>query len=729
MGASAVPCLSTGEHVQSVPHFCALSLLHILLRIRVHQRRMHISAHRVIKSVWTERQRACPQAAAVAACFVLTVLSVLLGVYMFVGLFNGMYLIHTASGITMVCIAAWCTTLQQEVWMLAASAAGYALVRHFTQPDWRWIIIISAWSALEQWLGGRVLRKYSAVYGTPTVQSLALTAAVCAMGSVLSVASSLTLHYVLHKALPKLVLVYIWSHFAGTFVTLHSWHTYRLETISKGFWSKFYVAALAGVVVATGLLNSWKNYSYSSWMVSIATVPLAVLMSTCFGAFQAWIGHLGIMAMVFVTVCFGRGPFVESDQDVFSTVCGLFTQFLVLSLTSTTVSMLKIQWQMVTLKLKELHEELLFMSNQVGHDVRTPLLHVLSIAEGIAASGYCSSSDSSELQTSVQIVTDVLDSWLLAMRASANGGEVAPACTKGVFSVRSLLQSIATYGNRCIILQNKHNWLQPLQIDVADSVPVQVLQAGSLVRYILMNLVSNAVKYSDAGCIVVKVEWLESKQETWLKLTVKDQGKGIAPENIEHLFKHGYRVSQSQSCSSDLTSHGIGLYLVNTMVQRLQGTISVESVMGAGSTFTVQLPAKQCSASPPPSVCAAPDLECEHRSILIVDDDPLCRKLIARMLQKCDCTQAGTAAAAIALLDAAVPDVVLLDGILPDIKGRVVLQHIRNTYPTLPVIVISGDCSLLADTTLIADPYTLFCPKPFTRSQLQQALAGALNIA
>lgn len=113
---------------------------------------------------------------------------------------------------------------------------------------------------------------------------------------------------------------------------------------------------------------------------------------------------------------------------------------------------------------------------------------------------------------------------------------------------------------------------------------VQVVEVDAvLINRILLNLLSNAVKYSETGSDV----WLElNRRERWIVLRVIDQGRGISPDELERIYEPFYRVSATRT----IQGTGLGLSIVKDCVARHNGQISVESVVGHGTTFTVQLP-------------------------------------------------------------------------------------------------------------------------------------------
>jgi signal transduction histidine kinase len=143
------------------------------------------------------------------------------------------------------------------------------------------------------------------------------------------------------------------------------------------------------------------------------------------------------------------------------------------------------------------------------------------------------------------------------------------------------------------VLQSAMEMIQPLAVSrglelkvVCDNAPNQILIDPLRLQQILTNLGSNAIRYTEAGCVMIVCQTLSDRQ--WL-LAVSDTGVGIAPEDQARIFEPYFRVAASgQALTPDST--GLGLAIVVQLVKLLQGEISLESEPGIGSTFTVTLP-------------------------------------------------------------------------------------------------------------------------------------------
>jgi two-component system phosphate regulon sensor histidine kinase PhoR len=121
-----------------------------------------------------------------------------------------------------------------------------------------------------------------------------------------------------------------------------------------------------------------------------------------------------------------------------------------------------------------------------------------------------------------------------------------------------------------------------IEIALAEKPPSMVLGHLSAVRQVLINLISNAVKFSPDGGKV----WISLAEDMqWIHFSVKDAGCGIPPEEIPRIFDRFYRATGSEQ----IKGAGLGLYIAKLLVEAMAGKLSVESTFGAGSTFTVSL--------------------------------------------------------------------------------------------------------------------------------------------
>jgi signal transduction histidine kinase len=137
-----------------------------------------------------------------------------------------------------------------------------------------------------------------------------------------------------------------------------------------------------------------------------------------------------------------------------------------------------------------------------------------------------------------------------------------------------------------------------LQIEPRTSLPVQLVGDPLRVKQVLLNLVSNAVKFTPAGSVTMRVQETERTRQTMtLRFDVIDTGIGIAPEQQARIFESFTQADNSTT--RRLGGSGLGLSIVRRLVDMMGGTLAVESQPGVGSTFsvilTLKLPANGCT--------------------------------------------------------------------------------------------------------------------------------------
>jgi signal transduction histidine kinase/CheY-like chemotaxis protein len=201
---------------------------------------------------------------------------------------------------------------------------------------------------------------------------------------------------------------------------------------------------------------------------------------------------------------------------------------------------------------------------------------------------------------------------------------------------------------------------------------------------VLSNLLGNAVKFSPPGAAV---ELRAEPHGDEVMLTVRDGGQGIAAEDLPRIFDRFWQGAASRGGA------GLGLAITRGIVESHGGRIRVESTPGAGSTFTVSLPA---SAAPPAEPVEAPAGEGrgEWTRVLVVDDHPAIRRGLRELLGRRPgltlVGEAGTAAEALERTAALSPDVVLMDLNLPG-GGLDATRRIAREHPDAHVLILTAE--------------------------------------
>jgi PAS domain S-box-containing protein len=245
------------------------------------------------------------------------------------------------------------------------------------------------------------------------------------------------------------------------------------------------------------------------------------------------------------------------------------------------------------------------------------------------------------------------------------------------------------------------------------------------IKQVLLNLLSNAVKYNRAGgTVTVVCEELAGR----LRIRVSDTGPGIAADKMARLFVAFDRLDVDES---DVEGTGLGLALSKRLIEVMDGAIGVESVVGQGSSFWVELPIvegpveklKRTGTGP----LTPPPVREQTRTVLYVEDNPSNMKLVEEILSHRPAIRLLTAMQGRLSLDLARdhrPDLILLDLNLPDLPGAQVLSLLQADPATqaIPVVVLSADATPRQIERLLAAGARTYLTKPFDVKQFLQVL-------
>ena len=264
-------------------------------------------------------------------------------------------------------------------------------------------------------------------------------------------------------------------------------------------------------------------------------------------------------------------------------------------------------------------------------------------------------------------------------------------------------------------------------IDTADVVNEHVLCDKLRLNQVLLNLLSNAMKFTKPGGIVsVRILQKGNAPEgcACYEFQVKDTGIGMSKEFLEHVFEPFER--EQTSTVSGIQGTGLGMAITKNIVDMMGGTISVDSEVGKGSTFYVDLQFKICSGSVRQEII--PELN-GLRALVVDDDFNTCSsvtKMLATIGMRPDWTTSGKEAVLRTRLAEEQNDVYsayIIDWLMPDMNGIEVVRRIRGIIgEETPIIILTAyDWSDIEEEARNAG-VTAFCSKPIFLSELREAL-------
>jgi len=269
-----------------------------------------------------------------------------------------------------------------------------------------------------------------------------------------------------------------------------------------------------------------------------------------------------------------------------------------------------------------------------------------------------------------------------------------------------------------------------------------IIADPTMVERILVNLLGNALRFTERGRIEVGVRFLAEVVE----LSVSDTGPGIAEEDRARIFQRFEQVDASTTRRHEGT--GLGLALVKSLTELLHGTVSLESTVGLGSRFTVRLPRRPASSTAASSRTAdsrrasrpTPDWIASARPtfpaptgvdrprVLVADDNADMRAFIVDVLEpQFEVETAADGLAALELARATMPAVIVCDVMMPELDGLSVARRIKEdpTLRAIPVILVTANAgrdALVSGLAAGADDYLV---KPFHPTELRARIDAA----
>jgi signal transduction histidine kinase/ActR/RegA family two-component response regulator len=252
-------------------------------------------------------------------------------------------------------------------------------------------------------------------------------------------------------------------------------------------------------------------------------------------------------------------------------------------------------------------------------------------------------------------------------------------------------------------------------------------------RQILVNLVSNAIKYNRRGGTVSIACQAEGDHQ--VSLVVTDTGPGIRPADLERIFAPFERLGVEQT---GIEGTGIGLPLARALAQAMAGQLTAASVHGEGSAFTVTLPravtpwGQERIDVPRPAPIPPADLSAASMRILYIEDNPANIEVVARFLKPVTNVVLHTAVTGEAGLEAAIhepPDLILLDMHLPGISGEEVLNRLRAEPATadIPVAVLSAEAAPGVIRRMRASGVVGYLTKPLDLAELGRLIRSSMT--
>ncbi len=355
----------------------------------------------------------------------------------------------------------------------------------------------------------------------------------------------------------------------------------------------------------------------------------------------------------------------------------------------------------------------------LSHELRTPMAGILGLLEVLDDTRLLPAQQHyiAQMRAAATLLLELLEDMLDFARIEAGGVHVE----RSAFTLRETIDDVFAVQSTRAATRGLE-----LRADISPELPAHLLGDRRKLSQILLNLVGNAIKFSDEGAVTVRIR--PGTRPGALAFAIEDHGIGIELARQRDVFEPFVQVRDSGRHHGGT---GLGLAVCKRLVEAMGGEIHIRSAPGAGTTVSFEL---VFEAAQPPAALAlnAPTatLTACHR-VLLVEDDEVNRLVIERFLhalgQHVVC--ASDINTALKIVAQQTVDIALVDMNLPDGDGLDLLQRLRRLPHgrQIPAVLMSAHVPPNAVQSLLAAGFSAFLSKPFSRKQLQHLLVSQLG--
>ena len=362
-----------------------------------------------------------------------------------------------------------------------------------------------------------------------------------------------------------------------------------------------------------------------------------------------------------------------------------------------------------------------FLSS-MSHEIRTPLNAIVGFSDCITQAETLEEAkeNANDIVGASKTLLEIVNGILDISKIEAGKLEIH----NSAYNVHEMLDSVvklskARLGDKDL----------DFRVDIAPDIPETLYGDHSNLKKVIINLLTNAIKYTDHGYFLFKVSCVNTNDICRLIISVEDSGRGIKEEDVAKLFTKFQRLDEDRNTTIEGT--GLGLAITKQLVELMGGKIVVHSVYGEGSKFTVALDQKISETKIEKVVEKEEKLDLTGKRILIVDDNKLNLKVASKIISRYN-PIIETSESGMECLEKVKNgykyDIILMDDMMPRMSGPETLQRLKQIENfNIPVIALTANALTGMEEKYLNEGFDGYLAKPIEKDKLHNVLSKFLK--